>query len=68
MKAARGLTALTVFANDLGPDHCGDGTSELSPAEFATGYLPASVRDGLSYVLVSYYEQNCGGLRPSTAT
>jgi hypothetical protein len=30
--------------------------------------VPAAVRNGLDYVLLSYYEGNCNGIRPSAAT
>ena len=29
--------------------------------------MPAAVRNGLSYVFLSYYENQCGGARPSAA-
>ena len=57
-------SALTLYYN-VG---CGDGASELSPLAFSSKYVPASVRDGLSYVLLSYYESDCNGIRPSAAT
>jgi hypothetical protein len=62
--AAGKSSALTLYYNA----GCGDGSSELSPLAFSSKYVPASVRDGLSYVLLSYYEDDCNGIRPSTAT
>ncbi|HYK32875.1 MAG TPA: hypothetical protein VEV63_12985 [Streptosporangiaceae bacterium] len=60
--AARHLrTALTLYYNA----GCGDGSQELSPIAFTRTYVPAAVRDGLTYVLVSYYEDSCRGIRPS---
>jgi len=60
--AARHLrTALTLYYNA----GCGDGPGELSPLAFSRRYVPVSVRDGLSYVFLSYYEDQCGGRRPS---
>lgn len=61
--ARRYRTALTLYYN-IG---CGDGSQELSPTEFSRKYVPGAVRDGLNYVLLSYYEQNCRGIRPSAA-
>jgi len=65
--AAGGTTALTLYANDFGPDHCGDGPAELTPVQFSRRYVPARVARGLSYVLLSYYPTQCGGREPSTA-
>ena len=49
--AAGGRTALTLYANNFGPDHCGDGRAELTPAQFSNRYVPARVRRGVGYVL-----------------
>lgn len=65
--AAGGETALTLYANDFGPDHCGDGPSELTPVQFARRWIPGSIARGLDYVLLSYYPTQCGGRKPSTA-
>ncbi len=62
--AARRRAALTLYY-DVG---CGDGPRELDPVAFSEKYVPASVRNGLDYVLLSYYEDDCHGIRPSTAT
>ena len=60
--AARGYrTALTLYYNTS----CGDGSAELSPIAFTRRYVPPAVRRGLSYVLLSYYEDDCHDLRPS---
>lgn len=60
--AARHLrSALTLYDNTA----CGDGPGELSPLAFSRRYVPAYVRDGVSYVFLSYYEDQCGGRRPS---
>jgi hypothetical protein len=64
VSAAGKLSALTLYYNN----GCGDGSSELSPLAFSSKYVPASVRDGLKYVLLSYYESDCNGIRPSAAT
>jgi hypothetical protein len=62
--AARHLrSALTLYYNK----GCGDGRGELDPVEFSRRYVQPSVRKGLSYVLLSYYEDQCGGARPSAA-
>jgi hypothetical protein len=65
--AAGGQTALTLFANDFGPNNCGDGRSELTPTQFGERFVPARVADGLAYVLLSYYPTQCGGREPSSA-
>jgi hypothetical protein len=62
--AARHLrTALTLYY-DAG---CGNGSQELGPVAFTRKYVPARVRDGLNYVLLSYFEDYCNGIRPSAA-
>ncbi len=66
--AAGGRTALTLYANDFGPDHCGDGESELTPLQFARRYVPAEMADGLDYVLLSYYPTQCAEIEPGAAT
>ena len=65
--AAGGTTALTLYANDFGPDHCGDGQAELTPAQFGRRYVPARVARGLGYVFLSYYPTQCGNREPSAA-
>ncbi len=57
-------TALTLYYNA----GCGDGPAELSPAAFSRAYVPAAVRRGLDYVLLSYYPGECRGIRPDAAT
>ena len=52
-------SALTLYANEYAPNNCGDGTSELTPVQFSQQFVPASVRDGLSYVYESYYPTQC---------
>jgi len=56
-------TALTLYYNQ----GCGDGPAELSPIAFSQQYVPAFVRDGLSYLFLSYYPDQCGGQNPSAA-
>src|ERR1019366_8832887 len=41
---------------------------ELSPLAFSRTYVSPAVRAGLDYVLLSYYEGDCRGVRPSAAT
>jgi hypothetical protein len=65
VSAAGKRTALTLYANNFGPDNCGDGLSELTPAQFTQRYVPANVARGLNYVFLSYYEAQCGGVRPT---
>jgi hypothetical protein len=64
--AAGGQSALTLYANNFGPENCGDGTSELTPIQFTQRYVPARVAAGLDYVLLSYYPTQCGGREPSS--
>jgi hypothetical protein len=64
VSAAGYRSALTLYYN-VG---CGDGSAELSPVAFSRKYVPATVRDGLNYVLLSYYEDDCKDIRPSAAT
>jgi len=60
--AARGRcspTALTLYYND----GCwADADHEMFA--WAEANVPAAMRQGLDYVLVSYYEDDCGGVRP----
>jgi hypothetical protein len=65
--AAGGATALTLYANNFGPDHCGDGPAELTPVQFSRRYVPARAARGLNYVFLSYYPAQCGGREPSPA-
>jgi hypothetical protein len=60
VSAAGYRSALTLYYN-IG---CGDGSAELSPVAFSQKYVPAAVRDGLNYVLLSYYEDDCSSIRP----
>jgi hypothetical protein len=62
--AAHQRTALTLYYNA----GCGDGPAELDPIAFSRAYVPSAVRNGLSFVLLSYYEDNCNGIRPSAGT
>ena len=64
MDTAGGRSALTLYYN-VG---CGDGRAELDPLAFSRAYVPASVRDGLTYVFLSYYEDEWQGIRPDLAT
>jgi hypothetical protein len=65
--AAGGRTALTLYANAFGPEHCGDGEEELTPVQFSERWVPRSIAEGLDYVLLSYYPSQCGGRLPSSA-
>jgi hypothetical protein len=47
--------------------NCGS-PQELDPLTFSNQYVPASVRSGLDYVLVSYYETECNNYRPTAQT
>ena len=65
--ATGGETALTLFANEYGPDNCGDGVSELTPVQYSKRYVPRAVRDGLTDVFESYYPTECGNTYPTDA-
>lgn len=56
-------TALTLYANYT----AGDGVHELSPEDFSA-QVPLNVRNGLDYVLLSYYEEANASVRPTAAT
>jgi hypothetical protein len=62
-----GKSALTLYANEYGPDHCGDGTAELTPVQYSERYVPRTVRDGLTDVFESYYPTQCGNSFPTGA-
>ncbi len=64
--AAGDATALTLYANNFGPNNCGDGPAELTPLQFAQQYVPSQVADGLDYVLLSYYPTQCHRIEPSS--
>lgn len=61
VRAAGRPAALTLYENT----GCGDGPDELGPADWSARWLPADVRRGLAYVLLSYYETQCADRRPS---
>ncbi len=67
VSAAGGTTALTLYENAFGPDHCGDGEAEPTPVQFTQRWVPAEVAQGLDYVLLSYYPTQCGGRMPSSS-
>jgi hypothetical protein len=54
--------ALTLYENSWAPNNCGDGTTELTPQQYSSRYVPSSVRDGIGYVLLSWYPTQCSGL------
>jgi hypothetical protein len=47
---------------------CGSGPYELDPIAFTNQYVPTDMRNGIDYVLVSYYETQCNNARPTAAT
>ena len=63
--AAGGRTALTLVAGEYGADKCGDGADELIPVQYLQQYVPAAVRDGLTYVFESYHATECGPTFPT---
>ncbi|HEX8762633.1 MAG TPA: DUF4082 domain-containing protein [Candidatus Saccharimonadales bacterium] len=64
VSAAGKRSALTLYY-DIG---CGNGPSELDPIAFSQQHVPASVRQGLNYIFLSYYEADCNNIRPSAET
>ena len=62
-----GKTALTLYENTFAPNNCGDGTGELTPVQFTNQYVPARMKTGLEYVLLSFYPDNCQGAMPSAS-
>jgi hypothetical protein len=64
VSARHGRTALTLYY-DAG---CGDGPAELDPIAFTRRFVPPQVRNGLTYVFLSYYEGDCNGIRPGVRT
>lgn len=56
-------TALTLYENQ----GCGDGPHELTPTAWSRRYLTTRTRAGIDDVLLSYYEAQCHGRRPSRA-
>lgn len=60
-------TALTLYANEFAADHCGDGATEPTPLQYSASYVPASVRDGVTYVFESYYPTQCADTYPTSA-
>ncbi|WP_224372866.1 hypothetical protein [Hyalangium versicolor] len=57
-KQRQRLTALTLYYNE----GCAPADNEMFT--WVEKYLPASMRDELDYVLVSYYEDDCDGRQP----
>jgi hypothetical protein len=64
--AAHVRTAITLYANDFGPDHCGDGPAELTPEQFARRYLSRTLRGHMDYLLLSYYPTQCADIEPTS--
>ncbi len=64
--ADHGASALTLYENAFGPEHCGDGSAELTPVQFSEQRVPREVAEGLDYVLLSYYPTQCGGRMPDS--
>ncbi|ADV46072.1 immunoglobulin-like domain-containing protein [Nitratifractor salsuginis] len=58
-------TALTLYYNDYSEnDGCYDDPSEKM-REWAQEMLPQYLREGIDYLFVSYYEENCDGHKPT---
>jgi hypothetical protein len=61
VNAVGAATAPTLYENR----RCGDGPGELNPTGWSRRYLSAEIRRGIDEVLLSYYEAQCNGRRPS---
>lgn len=59
VEARGGTTALTLYYNE---DCWSSSDNEMFT--WADANVPATMRDGLDYVFVSYYEDDCNGLQP----
>jgi hypothetical protein len=58
-KARHFITALTLYYNQ---DCWSNPANEMF--RWASTNVPSRMKDGLDYVLISYYEDDCNGLRP----
>src|SRR5665213_1974963 len=67
VRRTRAHTALTLYANEYAPNNCGDGSTELTPVQYSRQYVPAAVRNGLTYVFESYYPTGCKNTYPNSA-
>jgi hypothetical protein len=64
VRAKAGKTALTLYWFE--PTCLPDAAHEMFG--WVDANVPASMKDGLDWVLVSYYEEDCGGARPDWPT
>ncbi len=58
VKGRGGRTALTLYLNT----ECSDADHEMF--RWAVANVPRRIKDGVDYVLVSYYEDDCNGWQP----
>ncbi len=63
--ASGAASALTLYANNFGPDNCGDGSGRVDAGAVRPAVRPERGRRRLSYVLLSYYPTQCGGREPT---
>ena len=63
VKAAGKKAAVTLYYNQ---DCWANKSNEMFT--WAQANIPASMKSGLDYVLISYYEDDCNGLQPNWAT
>jgi hypothetical protein len=70
--SAGGKTAITFYESDFGSTHCGNDESDVgdtdAPAATMTMFpygkaLTSTVRDGVNYVLLSWYPGTCTGIK-----
>lgn len=59
VRNAGGKTAVTFYANEWTADNCGDGTSELTPEQFANQYMIPGGVTSPDYVFLSFYPTDC---------
>ena len=62
VRAKSGKTALTLYWFE--PTCLPDAEHEMFA--WVDAHVPASMRGGLDWVLISYYEEDCGGARPDS--
>jgi hypothetical protein len=61
------LTALTLYYNDYTENNGCYALPSAKMRDWAREKLPESVREGIDYLFVSYYEEECDGHKPTVA-
>jgi hypothetical protein len=65
VKAAGKLTEMTLYYPGTG-SNC-DSPAAFDPITWTEANVPLNMRNGMDYVLLSYYHQDCNGTDPSAA-